>query len=95
MGEKILLMNKSSRVFKVSSGKFYPDTVKEFDEKEAIGLMAYTNEIVRVDSTTSGKVGDTISALRIEIAQLKSENKSLKEQIGSQEEKTGKGKKSK
>lgn len=46
---KIMLTNKSSRVFTTTQGRFYPETSKEFDEKDAIQLLGYSKEIVRTE----------------------------------------------
>ena len=43
----ITLTNKSSRVFEVADGRFYPGTSKDFEDKEAIKLLGYGGEIVR------------------------------------------------
>jgi len=62
---QVALMNKSTRTFTTKSGEsFYPDTIKEFDESEAVKLLGYSKEIVNPGSGLKNpKLQDQIKSL--------------------------------
>ena len=74
-GKKLVLTNKSSRVFDTVEGRFHPGMSMEFDEKDAIKLLGYSGEIIKADGTINKIVVEKDK----EIAKLKAENVKLRQ----------------
>jgi hypothetical protein len=66
----LMLTNKSTRVYDTSSGRFHPGTTKEFPEGEAIRLLGYAGEIVRVEDALGADVKKIIEDKDKRIAEL-------------------------
>ncbi len=73
----ILLTNKSSRIFTTSHGAFRPGTSEEFSDKEAIGLMGFSGEIIRTSAALGVDLKKMNAVKDEEIKKLKAEVKRL------------------
>lgn len=79
----MMLTNMSKRIFVVADGtKFRPGTSREFEEKEAVKLLGYSEEIVRTEKALGPDAEKLIEKKDAEIARLKEQIEKLKKKSG-------------
>lgn len=74
----ILLTNKSTRKYTTSKGDFHPGTTIAFDEREAMGLLNYKNDIVKSDESIVGDLRVKMDSMESKVDDLTDENEKLK-----------------